>query len=179
VAAANPAPGGLAAARGRRGFFRATRWRIGLQNVDLKTERVAITYRLLFAYPFVRPESEQNSSHIETRCGLESVPRSILICEGCSIRRRFKIGIQYSRRMLYARTQVPPIPWDASSMAAAGAAPPARACLWRPGGGTGHRRGVFSGCPFPGWKPACPRSGAAFPFRPAAPSSCLAVADVK
>src|SRR6266478_4180419 len=31
----------------------------------MKTERVAIAYRLLFAYPFVRPESEQNSSHLQ------------------------------------------------------------------------------------------------------------------
>jgi hypothetical protein len=31
----------------------------------LKTERVAIAYRLLFAYAFVRPESEQNSSHLQ------------------------------------------------------------------------------------------------------------------
>jgi hypothetical protein len=35
----------------------------------LKTERVAIAYRLLFAYPFVRPESEQNSSHSLSRVG--------------------------------------------------------------------------------------------------------------
>ena len=31
----------------------------------MKTERVAMAYRLLFAYPFVRPESEQNSSHLQ------------------------------------------------------------------------------------------------------------------
>jgi hypothetical protein len=35
----------------------------------MKTERVAIAYRLLFAYPFVRPESEQNSSHSLSRVG--------------------------------------------------------------------------------------------------------------
>jgi hypothetical protein len=34
----------------------------------MKTERVAIAYRLLFAYPFVRPESEQNSSHLQIDC---------------------------------------------------------------------------------------------------------------
>jgi hypothetical protein len=32
------------------------------------TECVAIAYRLLFAYPFVRPESEQNSSHLQIDC---------------------------------------------------------------------------------------------------------------
>jgi hypothetical protein len=31
----------------------------------LKTERVAMAYRLLFAYAFVRPESEQDSSHLQ------------------------------------------------------------------------------------------------------------------
>ena len=35
---------------------------------ELKTERVAIAYRLLFAYAFVRPESEQNSSHLQIDC---------------------------------------------------------------------------------------------------------------
>jgi hypothetical protein len=34
----------------------------------MKTERIAIAYRLLFAYPFVRPESEQNSSHLQIDC---------------------------------------------------------------------------------------------------------------
>jgi hypothetical protein len=34
----------------------------------LKTERVAIAYRLSFPYPFVRPESEQNSSHLQIDC---------------------------------------------------------------------------------------------------------------
>src|SRR5260370_18349167 len=34
----------------------------------MKTERVGIAYRLLFAYPFVRPESEQNSSHLQIDC---------------------------------------------------------------------------------------------------------------
>jgi hypothetical protein len=34
----------------------------------MKTERVAIAYRLLFAYPLVRPESEQNSSHLQIDC---------------------------------------------------------------------------------------------------------------
>jgi hypothetical protein len=34
----------------------------------MKTERVGIACRLLFAYPFVRPESEQNSSHLQIDC---------------------------------------------------------------------------------------------------------------
>src|SRR5256885_16215324 len=34
----------------------------------MKTERVGIAYRLLFAYPFVRPESEQDSSHLQIVC---------------------------------------------------------------------------------------------------------------
>jgi hypothetical protein len=34
----------------------------------MRTERIAIAYRLLFAYPFVRPESEQNSSHLQIDC---------------------------------------------------------------------------------------------------------------
>jgi hypothetical protein len=42
--------------------------RFRFQNVELKTERVAIAYRLLFAYAFVRPESEQNSSHLQIDC---------------------------------------------------------------------------------------------------------------
>jgi hypothetical protein len=32
-------------------------------QLELKTERFGIAYRLLFAYAFVRAESEQNSSH--------------------------------------------------------------------------------------------------------------------
>ena len=32
-------------------------------QIELKTERLGMTYRLLFAYAFVRPESEQNSSY--------------------------------------------------------------------------------------------------------------------
>ena len=35
----------------------------------MKTERVAIAYRLLFAYPFVRTGSEQNSSYSLSRVG--------------------------------------------------------------------------------------------------------------
>ena len=42
-----------------------TRTGSGFRTLNLKTERVAIAYRLLFAYPFVRPESEQNSSHLQ------------------------------------------------------------------------------------------------------------------
>jgi hypothetical protein len=42
--------------------------RFRFQNVELKTERVAIAYRLLFAYAFVCPESEQNSSHLQIDC---------------------------------------------------------------------------------------------------------------
>ena len=38
------------------------------QRVGLKTERVAIAYRSLLAYSFVRPESEQNSSHLQIDC---------------------------------------------------------------------------------------------------------------
>jgi len=41
---------------------------VPVQQVEMKTERVAIAYRLLFAYPFVRPESEQNSSHLQIDC---------------------------------------------------------------------------------------------------------------
>jgi len=32
-------------------------------QLELKTERFGMAYRLLFAYAFVRAESEQNSSH--------------------------------------------------------------------------------------------------------------------
>jgi hypothetical protein len=32
-------------------------------QLELKTERLGMAYRLLFAYAFFRPESEQNSSH--------------------------------------------------------------------------------------------------------------------
>ena len=42
--------------------------RFRFQNVELKTERIAIAYRLLFAYAFVCPESEQNSSHLQIDC---------------------------------------------------------------------------------------------------------------
>jgi len=38
---------------------------VPVQQVELKTERVAMAYRLLPAYAFVRPESEQNSSHLQ------------------------------------------------------------------------------------------------------------------
>jgi hypothetical protein len=31
----------------------------------MKTERFAMAYRLVFGYAFVRPESEQNSSHLQ------------------------------------------------------------------------------------------------------------------
>jgi hypothetical protein len=36
---------------------------MGSIQLELKTERLGMAYRLLFAYAFVRPESEQNSSH--------------------------------------------------------------------------------------------------------------------
>jgi hypothetical protein len=39
----------------------------------LKTERVAIAYRLLFAYAFIRSESEQNSSHSLNRVGFAAI----------------------------------------------------------------------------------------------------------
>jgi len=41
---------------------------VPVQQVEMQTERFAIAYRLLFAYPFVRPESEQNSSHLQIDC---------------------------------------------------------------------------------------------------------------
>src|ERR1700745_2294615 len=41
----------------------------GRQQIELKTERVAIAYRLLFASGFIRSESEQNSSHSLSRVG--------------------------------------------------------------------------------------------------------------
>jgi hypothetical protein len=37
-------------------------------KVKLKTERVAIAFRFVLAYAFVRPESEQNSSHLQIDC---------------------------------------------------------------------------------------------------------------
>ena len=37
-------------------------------KVKLKTERVAMAFRLLLAYAFVRSESEQNSSHLQIDC---------------------------------------------------------------------------------------------------------------
>jgi hypothetical protein len=39
----------------------------------LKTERVAIAYRLLFAYALIRSESEQNSSHSLSRVGFAAI----------------------------------------------------------------------------------------------------------
>jgi hypothetical protein len=48
-------------------MFRSRPWtlaRVPVQQIELKTERVAMAYRLLSAYAFVRPESEQNSSHL-------------------------------------------------------------------------------------------------------------------
>jgi hypothetical protein len=48
------------------------------------TECVAIAYRLLFAYPFVRPESEQNSSHLQTDCA-----GSLAIVTLCSVTASF------------------------------------------------------------------------------------------
>jgi hypothetical protein len=42
--------------------------KVPVQRVELKTERVAMAYRLLFAYAFVRPKSEQNSSHLQIDC---------------------------------------------------------------------------------------------------------------
>jgi hypothetical protein len=43
-------------------------WTGSAQQIELKTERVAIAYRLLFAYAFIRLESEQNSSHLQIDC---------------------------------------------------------------------------------------------------------------
>ena len=37
-------------------------------KVELKTERVAMAFRFLLAYAFVRPGSEQNSSHLQIDC---------------------------------------------------------------------------------------------------------------
>ena len=37
-------------------------------KVKLKTERVAIAFRFVLAYAFVRPQSEQNSSHLQIDC---------------------------------------------------------------------------------------------------------------
>jgi hypothetical protein len=34
----------------------------------MKVERFAMAYRLLFTYALVRPESEQNSSHLQIDC---------------------------------------------------------------------------------------------------------------
>jgi hypothetical protein len=48
------------------------------------TECVAIAYRLLFAYPFVRPESEQNSSHLQIDCA-----GSLAIVTLCSVTASF------------------------------------------------------------------------------------------
>jgi hypothetical protein len=42
--------------------------RVPVHQVELKTERVAIAYRLLPACTFVRLESEQNSSHRQIDC---------------------------------------------------------------------------------------------------------------
>jgi hypothetical protein len=39
----------------------------------MKTERVAIAYRLLFAYALIRSESEQNSSHSLSRVGFAAI----------------------------------------------------------------------------------------------------------
>jgi chromosome segregation ATPase len=39
--------------------------RVRFSKSNLKTERVATAYRLLFVYAFVRPESEQNGSHLQ------------------------------------------------------------------------------------------------------------------
>ena len=50
----------------------------------MKTERVGIAYRLLFAYPFVRPESEQNSSHLQIDCA-----GSLAIVTLCSVTASF------------------------------------------------------------------------------------------
>jgi hypothetical protein len=50
----------------------------------MKTERVAIANRLLFAYPFVRPESEQNSSHLQIDCA-----GSLAIVTLCSVTASF------------------------------------------------------------------------------------------
>jgi hypothetical protein len=39
--------------------------RVRFSKSNLKTERVATAYRLLFVYAFVRPQSEQNGSHLQ------------------------------------------------------------------------------------------------------------------
>jgi hypothetical protein len=54
--------------KGNQSGYRTTSGDPPVQQVEMKTERVAIAYRLLFAYPFVRPESEQNSSHLQIDC---------------------------------------------------------------------------------------------------------------
>jgi hypothetical protein len=40
----------------------------GSASFEMKTERFAMAYRLVFGYAFVRPESEQNSSHLQIDC---------------------------------------------------------------------------------------------------------------
>ena len=39
--------------------------RVPVQKVELKTERFAMAYRFLLDYAFVRPRSDQNSSHLQ------------------------------------------------------------------------------------------------------------------
>src|SRR6266511_671400 len=46
---------------------------VPVQQIELKTERVAIAYRLLFAYAFIRSESERNSSHSLSRVGFAAI----------------------------------------------------------------------------------------------------------
>src|SRR6266516_8187096 len=47
--------------------------RFRFSKIELKTERVAIAYRLLFAYALIRSESEQNSSHSLSRVGFAAI----------------------------------------------------------------------------------------------------------
>jgi hypothetical protein len=46
----------------------ATDTRMVPVQIELKTERFGMAYRLLFAYAFVRPESEQYCSHPRLYC---------------------------------------------------------------------------------------------------------------
>jgi hypothetical protein len=54
--------------KGNQSGYRTTSGDPPVQQVEMKTERIGIAYRLLFAHPFVRPESEQNSSHLQIDC---------------------------------------------------------------------------------------------------------------
>src|SRR5258707_7364624 len=46
---------------------------VPVQQIELKAERVAIAYRLLFAYALIGSESEQNSSHSLSRVGFAAI----------------------------------------------------------------------------------------------------------